>query len=80
MRTGIWLYDGTVEKSVDIIALEFGWWYSLAFEDGQLEDGEEQIPLGPDCCLYYARFQRALDTNEPTLGSTLKAINNSHML
>jgi hypothetical protein len=64
--TGKWLYDGTVEKPVDIIALEYDWWYSLAYEDNQLEDGEEPTPIGPDGCLYYARFQRALDTSEST--------------
>ncbi len=66
VRTGTWLYDGMVEKPVDIIALDYDWWYRLAFEDGQLEDGEEPTPPGSDGCLYYARFQRALDTSEAT--------------
>ena len=48
VRTGTWLYDGTVEKPVDIIALEYDWWYSLASKDGQLDDDVEPNPLGPD--------------------------------
>jgi len=64
--TGTWLYDGIVEKPVDIIALEYDWWYSLAATDGQLEEDEKPLPLGQEGCLYYARFQRASTTSEPT--------------
>lgn len=64
--TGTWLYDGTVEHSVDIIALDYDWWYSLAEADGRLENGETPMPLGPDGRLYYVRFQRALEASAPT--------------
>jgi len=64
--TGTWLYDGLVEKAVDIVALEYDWWHSLAEADGQLEEGETPLPLGPDGCLYYVRFQRALNPAEST--------------
>lgn len=63
---GTWLYDGIVEMPVDIIALEYDWWHSLAAADGQLEEGEKPLPLGQEGYLYYARFQRALTTSEST--------------
>ena len=66
VRTGTWLYDGSVERAVDVIALQYDWWHSLAEADGQLEEGEMPLPLGPDGCLYYVRFQRALDRSQPT--------------
>jgi len=66
VRTGTWLYDGSVERAVDIISLEYDWWYSLAEGDGQLEEGEMPLPLGPDGCLYYVRSQKALEPSEPT--------------
>jgi hypothetical protein len=66
VRTGTWLYGGSVEKPVDIIALDYDWWYSLAKEDGQLEQGEMPLPLGSDGYLYYVRIQRAMSPTEPT--------------
>ena len=66
VRTGTWLYDGLIEKAVDVIALQYDWWYSLAEADSQLEEGEMPLSLGPDGCLYYVRFQKALDPSEPT--------------
>lgn len=66
VRTGTWLYDGAVDRPVDIIAFEYDWWYSLAAKDGLLDDNEQPTPLGPDGCLYYVRFQLALDPSEPT--------------
>jgi len=66
IRTGTWLYDGTCEKSVDVIALDFDWWHSQAEADGLLEQGEMPMQLGPDGCLYYVRFRHALDKSEPT--------------
>lgn len=64
--TGTWLYDGTAETPVDIVALDYDWWYALAEADGQLHEGEKPMPLGPDGRLYYVRFQRALEPSEPT--------------
>jgi hypothetical protein len=66
VRTGTWLYDGLVERPVDIIALDYDWWFSLAKDDDQLEQDEVPLPLGSDGCLYYVRFQRALERSETT--------------
>lgn len=66
VRTGTWLYDETVEKPVDVIALAFDWWYELGKADDMLEDGEAPVPLGADGVLYYARFQRAGELTTPT--------------
>lgn len=66
VKTGIWLYDNEVETPVDVIALDYDWWYSLAETDGMLEEGEVPKSLGPDNVLYYVRFTRALQDSEPT--------------
>ena len=65
VRTGRWVYDGGVEKTVDIVALDYDWWYKLAKADGALEDGEVAKSLGRDGLLYYLRFQRAGEDKEP---------------
>lgn len=66
LKRGVWLYDGSVEKSVDIISLSYDWWYSMAEADGMLEVGEEPESLNARGTLYYVRFQRAGETEEPT--------------
>ncbi len=66
VREGVWLYGGSVETAVDIVALDYDWHYSFAKQDGRLEPKEEPTPLGPDGWLYYARFRRALEDTEPT--------------
>ena len=66
VRSGTWLYDGTVERNVDVIALSFDWWYELAKADALLDEAEEPLPLGPEGVLYYARFQRAGDRSAAT--------------
>jgi len=68
VRTGTWLYDGIVERPVDVIALDFDWWYELSKADDMLESGEEPLPLGPEGVLYYVRFQRA---GQPVLPTTV---------
>ena len=65
VRTGRWLYDGSVEKTVDIVALDYDWWYKLAKADGALEDRDVARLLGRDGLPYYVRFQRAGEDNEP---------------
>lgn len=65
VKTGTWLYGGRVETPVDIIALDYDWWYSLAEADGQLEPGERPMTPGPDGCIYYVRFREALKHSEP---------------
>ena len=66
VQTGSWLYDDTVEMPVDVVALDYDWWYELAKADGQLEESEVPEALGSDGFLYYARFQRSGERNEPT--------------
>ena len=66
VRTGTWLYDGTVSKPVDIIALDFDWWHELAKADGQLEPDERPIEPDAQGWIYYVRFQGALNRSEPT--------------
>jgi hypothetical protein len=66
VRSGTWLYDNAVAKPVDIIGLDYDWWYELAKADGGLEPGEVPEPLSHDGFLYYARFQRTGETSEPT--------------
>ena len=66
VKTGTWLYGGSVETPVDIISLDCDWDYELNKADGRLEEGEEPIPLGPDGCLYYVRFQNAGTPPTPT--------------
>lgn len=65
VRIGSWLYGGTVSTPVDIVALDYDWWYRLGEADGMLEPGETPEPLGRDGFLYYVRFRRALETSEP---------------
>lgn len=66
VKNGTWLYDGLVAKSVDIIALDFDWWYEMVKEEEGLEEGELPIPLGEDGYIYYVRFLRAGETEHPT--------------
>lgn len=66
VRSGSWLYDDTVERPVDVIALSYDFWYEIGKADGTLDDGEEPSVMGPDGCLYYVRFRHAGDLTEPT--------------
>ena len=66
VKKGTWLYDGLIEKPVDIVAMGFDWWYELAKADEQLEEGEKPEPLGKDGYLYYVRFQNAGEAELPT--------------
>ena len=65
-KKGIWLYDGIAEKSVDIISLNYDWWYSLAEADDMLEPNEEPEPMNSEGVLYYVRFKNAGEATEPT--------------
>ena len=66
VRTGTWLYDGTAPRPVDIVALDYDWWYELEKADGTLGPAEQ--PLKPDAqgWIYYVRFRNALERSEPT--------------
>ena len=66
VKKGTWLYDGQIEKPVDIIALEYDFWYEIAKADGMLEPDEQPGPFGSNGELYYVRFQRALEKEGPT--------------
>ena len=64
--SGLWTYDGAVELPVDIVALEFDWWYELVAAEDGLQQDEKPKPVGPDGCLYYVRFRRGGEITEST--------------
>ncbi len=66
VRSGVWLYDGSVESPVDIVAFDFDWWHQLAVDDGTAEPDEQPQPVGPDGLLYYVRFKHAGQATTPT--------------
>ena len=66
VRQGTWLYDSVARRPVDIVALDYDFWFSLGEADDRLGPGEQPQALGPDGCLYYVRFRRAGDPATPT--------------
>ena len=66
VASGTWLYGGSVETDVDVIALDYDWWYSLAAADNHLEPGESPRTLSSEGFLYYVRFRHAGESAEPT--------------
>lgn len=64
-KNGVWLYDGTAEKPVDIISLPYDWWYRLAKADNMLEPNEEPDQLNEEGVLYYVRFRYAGESKDP---------------
>jgi hypothetical protein len=66
VRSGWWLYDGIVERRVDVVGLPYDFFFELAKADGQLEPDE--VALDPDVhgLLYYVRFRYAGETTTPT--------------
>lgn len=66
VRSGWWRYDNAVDLPVDVVALDFDFWYDLALADDMLDEGEQPTPLGPDSCLYYVRYARAGSLAYPT--------------
>jgi hypothetical protein len=64
VKRGWWLYDGLVERPVDIIGLTWDFWYRIAEEDGKLEPDEEPLQPDADGLIYYVRFARAGWTRE----------------
>ena len=67
---GTWLYGGTVETPVDVIALDYDWSYEFDRAEGRLEPGQVPEPFGHDGVLYYGRFKHALNPAEPTWPDT----------
>src|SRR6218665_3648384 len=65
VRTGTSHYDGTVESPVDVVALDYDWWFRLAEADGLLDEGEEPCEMGTDGFLYYVRLRDALKRSMP---------------
>jgi hypothetical protein len=66
VKSGRWLYDSKVEKPVDIVGLDYDFWYEIARVDGNLEEGEEPVARDEDGLIYYVRFASAGDTTTPT--------------
>jgi hypothetical protein len=66
VRTGTWVYDDASRQKVDVVALDYDFWFAIGEADDALEPGEQAMPLGPDGCLYYVRFQHAGDRTTPT--------------
>jgi len=66
LRQGKWLYGGVKYLPVDIVSLDYDFWFSLAEEDDQLEPDERPKPLNKDGVLYYYRFVKAGDSRTPT--------------
>lgn len=66
VRSGTWMYDGTVEQPVDIVSLDSDWWYELAAAEDSLDADEHPRPMGPDGVLYYVRFRKAGSPDTPT--------------
>jgi hypothetical protein len=64
-RSGVWLYNETVDQGVDVVSLPYDYWFEFARADGTLDDGEQPETLGPNGVLYYVRFRRVGDVAEP---------------
>jgi hypothetical protein len=72
IRTGHWLYGGSVPMPVDIIGLDYDWYYESSSKGaGILEDDDRPIPLDSSGLIYYARFRKAGETAEPTWVDTV---------
>lgn len=67
---GTWLYGGSVEMPVDIVALDYDWGYEIDRAGGRVEHGQESEEMGEDAVLYYGRSREALNASEPTSPDT----------
>lgn len=67
VKSGRWLYDDSVYSPVDIVALDFDYWYEVARQEGMLEEGELPESSDRDGFLYYVRFREAGKTASPTI-------------
>ena len=66
VESGTWIYADSVKKDVDIISLDYDWWFELAKADDELEPDERPEPLNCQGVLYYVRFIHATANKEPT--------------
>lgn len=57
--SGCWVYDGLVEKPVDIVALDYDWWNQMIEAEGGLEPNEQPGPFDESGLMYYIRFRFA---------------------
>lgn len=54
VAAGTWLYDGVIQKPVEVVAFDCDYHFDrLPGDDGR--DPWEPYPLGPDGLLYYVR-------------------------
>ncbi|UFS60407.1 hypothetical protein [Subtercola endophyticus] len=58
-RQGRWLYGAATYLPVDIVSLNYDFWYELAKADHQLEPDEHPTPLNAEGVLYYYRYRQA---------------------
>ena len=56
VRSGSWLYDGSVVSPVHLIQTDYDFWYETTRADGTLEPGEHP-ELNPEGHLYYVCFR-----------------------
>ena len=70
VKTGTYRTGLLSRARVDIISLNYDWWYSLAETDNQLEPGDEPMPLNAQGVIYYGRYKQALQQEEPTWPDT----------
>ena len=66
VRHGKWLYDTTTFKPVDIVSLNYDFWYELGKADDQLEPDDEPQTMNPEGVLYYYRYRHAGELTTPT--------------
>lgn len=66
VKSGSWLYDGIVDREVDVVGLPYDYYFEMAKADGTLEADEEPLPLGEVGLIYYFRFRTAGSLEAPT--------------
>lgn len=66
VRHGRWLYDDLIYKPVDVISLNFDFWYEIGAADDQLEPDEVPTPMNSKGVLYYYRYRKAGERTLPT--------------
>ncbi|MEL7044649.1 MAG: hypothetical protein AAGL66_06470 [Pseudomonadota bacterium] len=64
VKSGEWLFEGELELPVDIVVLNYDWYYENEKGDGVLRKGAAPVPPGPDGLLYHVRFQEAGEVDE----------------
>jgi hypothetical protein len=70
IRAGHWLYDGTVKMPVDVIGLDYDWYFESDKGAFGAENAEQPMPLDDEGLIYYVRFRSAGKSDEPTCVDT----------